>query len=117
MLLCVIVLLCYVVLLCDIVLLLCHCCVKVVSGGSAPTAALAQPTAVPIHDCDVQGFRIIGFVVVYDVSGLRMACAVNIVIYYDDISIRSCTIAGSLFHGFDVAPCAVPAASPCAYGS
>ena len=53
---------------------------------------------------------------VYGVSGLRMACAVNIVIYYDDISIRSCTIAGSLFHGFDVTPCAVPAASPCALG-
>ena len=87
-----------------------------VSRSSPPTAALAQPTAVPIHDCDVQGFRIIGFVVVYDVSGLRMACAVNIVIYYDDISIRSCTIAGSLFHGFDVAPCALPAASPCALG-
>ena len=117
MLLCVIVLLCYVVLLCDIVLFLCHCCVNVVSGGSAPTAALAQPTAVPIHDFDVQGFRIIGFVVVYGVSGLRMACTVNIVIYYDDISIRACTIAGSLFHGFDVTPCAVPAASPCAYGS
>ena len=46
MLLCVIVLLCYVVLLCDIVLLLCYCCVIVASGGSAPTAAPAQPTAV-----------------------------------------------------------------------
>ena len=46
MVLCVIVLLCSVVLLGDIVLLLCYCCVIGVSGGSALTAAPAQPTAV-----------------------------------------------------------------------
>ena len=92
------------------------CCVNVVSDGCEPTAALAQPTTVPIHDFEVQGFRIIGFVVVYGVSGLQMACAVNIVIHYDDISICPCTVAGSLFHGLDVTPRAVPSTPPCALG-
>ena len=90
MLLCVIVLLCYVVLLCDIVLLLCH---LLCSWGIRwlCTNRRAVPAnhcaAYTIHDFDVQGFSLIGFVMVYGVSGQRMACAVIIVIYHADISI------------------------------
>ena len=60
MLLCVIVLLCYDVLLCDIVLLLCYFCVNRVSGGSAPNAALAQPTTVPHIRFTISMFRDLG---------------------------------------------------------
>ena len=119
MLLCVIVLLCYVVLLCDIVLLLCYllcqCGIRWLRANRRAGPA-NHCAAYTIHDFDVQEFSLIGFVMVYGVSGLRMACAVNIVIYYDDISICSCTIAGSLFHCFDVTPRAsllCPLPRPC----
>ena len=72
--------------------------------------------AYTIHDFEVQGFSLIGFVIVYGVSGQRMACAVIIVIYHDCISIvyvlsqvlRSCTELYQCREPFLCPPRAVP---------
>ena len=85
-------LLCYYAMLCCYVIL-CYCCVIVVLmwypvAPHQPPRWPSQPLC-RIYDSRFRGsgISLVGFVMVYSVSGQRMACTVIIVIYHDAISI------------------------------